>query len=162
MIFVSNFPALPTKGSPNSSSSAPGASPTNINCASMLPTPNTTFLRDTARCGHFTHASARSRSAAKAVDLSIADCRLPVAGCSAAGEIVFGAGKLFCVGTFVSALAGGAPAEFFSTGNRKSEIGNFPGDCASARKVSGATATCRTPRAFKPSTCWMVASSNCR
>jgi hypothetical protein len=27
----------------------PGASPTNMSCASMLPTPNTTFLRDDAR-----------------------------------------------------------------------------------------------------------------
>ena len=37
MIFVSNCPALPTNGSPCSSSSAPGASPTNINGESMLP-----------------------------------------------------------------------------------------------------------------------------
>ena len=32
----------------------------------MLPTPNTTLLRDDARCGHFTQANARSRNAAKA------------------------------------------------------------------------------------------------
>jgi hypothetical protein len=48
------------------SSSAPGASPTNISCASMLPTPNTTFLRVEARCGHLTQTIARSRSSAMA------------------------------------------------------------------------------------------------
>ena len=32
---------------------------------------------------------------------------------------------------------------------------------ASARKVSGATATWRTPRDFSPSRCWIVASSSC-
>ena len=66
IIFVSNCPALPTNGSPCSSSSAPGASPTNISGASMLPTPNTTFLRDAARCGHLTQAIARSRNSANA------------------------------------------------------------------------------------------------
>src|ERR1039458_3946378 len=70
MILVSNCPALPTNGSPCSSSSAPGASPTNMSCASMLPTPNATFLRDDARCAHLTQASARSRNAAKAAAFS--------------------------------------------------------------------------------------------
>src|SRR5580692_4879358 len=74
MIFVSNWPALPTNGSPCSSSSAPGASPTNINCASMLPTPKTTFFRDAARCGHFMQARARSRRAAIAADLFFEVC----------------------------------------------------------------------------------------
>jgi hypothetical protein len=66
MILVSNCPALPTNGSPCASSSAPGASPTNINSASILPTPNTTFFRELAKWGHFTQANARARSSAKA------------------------------------------------------------------------------------------------
>ena len=41
-IFIS-FPALPTKGSPSLSSSAPGPSPINIISAFLLPTPNTIF-----------------------------------------------------------------------------------------------------------------------
>src|SRR3954452_15802334 len=45
MILVSNWPARPTNGIPCSSSSAPGASPTNIRSASGLPTPNTTCFR---------------------------------------------------------------------------------------------------------------------
>ena len=70
MIFVSNWPALPTNGSPCSSSSAPGASPMNMSSALMFPTPNTTFLRDEARCGHFTQAIARSRNSANAAVLA--------------------------------------------------------------------------------------------
>ena len=99
MIFVSNWPALPTNGSPCSSSSAPGASPMNMSCASMLPTPNTTFLRDDARCGHLTHASARSRNAAKAAALPRIERRAGWNGFArqseqcclfGTGEIVFG------------------------------------------------------------------------
>ena len=45
MIFVSSWPARPTNGSPCRSSSSPGASPTNINRACGLPTPNTTWRR---------------------------------------------------------------------------------------------------------------------
>ena len=45
MIFVSSCPARPTNGMPWTSSSAPGASPTNIRSASGLPTPNTTCFR---------------------------------------------------------------------------------------------------------------------
>ena len=45
MIFVSSWPARPTNGSPWTSSSAPGASPTNISAARGLPTPNTTWRR---------------------------------------------------------------------------------------------------------------------
>ena len=36
----------------------------------MLPTPNTTDLREAARCGHFTQARARSRKAVKAAAFS--------------------------------------------------------------------------------------------
>src|ERR1035438_6564024 len=49
IIRVSNRPALPTNGSPWSSSSAPGASPMNMSCALMSPTPKTTFLRAATR-----------------------------------------------------------------------------------------------------------------
>src|SRR5687767_12606785 len=63
MIFVRSWPAAPTNGSPCASSSAPGASPTNIIAALMSPTPNTTFLREAARFGHFIQTRARSRSA---------------------------------------------------------------------------------------------------
>src|SRR5690242_11833464 len=51
------------------SSSAPGASPTNINSASVLPTPNTTFLRELARCSHFLQAMARLRRSVRAAAL---------------------------------------------------------------------------------------------
>ena len=64
MIFVSSCPALPTNGSPCRSSSSPGASPTNINSASGLPTPKTTCVRDFTRCGHFVQASTGPRIAA--------------------------------------------------------------------------------------------------
>ena len=45
IIFVSSCPARPTNGIPWMSSSAPGASPTNIRSASGFPTPNTTCFR---------------------------------------------------------------------------------------------------------------------
>src|SRR5262245_1100141 len=45
MILLSNWPALPTKGSPCRSSSAPGASPTKTILACGLPTPNTVCVR---------------------------------------------------------------------------------------------------------------------
>ena len=41
IIFVRSFPALPTKGSPCSSSSLPGPSPTNTSLAFGLPSPKT-------------------------------------------------------------------------------------------------------------------------
>ena len=65
MIFVRSCPAGPTKGSPCSSSSAPGASPTNIKSAEGLPAPNTTPLREATRWGHFVQTSAASRSAVR-------------------------------------------------------------------------------------------------
>src|SRR5439155_16131616 len=70
MIFVRSCPALPTNGSPCSSSSAPGASPTNISGESIAPTPNTTFFRDAARCGHFRHTDARACTWAMAACLA--------------------------------------------------------------------------------------------
>src|SRR6185295_15293205 len=45
IIFVSSWPAAPTKGSPVRSSSAPGASPTKTSGASGLPTPKTMLVR---------------------------------------------------------------------------------------------------------------------
>src|ERR1039458_4803204 len=96
MILVSNCPALPTNGSPCSSSSAPGASPTNMSCASMLPTPNATFLRDDARCAHLTQASARSRNTAKAAAFSGDERRgagdgadaVKISDCAAPGDAI--------------------------------------------------------------------------
>src|SRR5437763_8977182 len=44
-MLLSSCPERPTNGSPCSSSSAPGPSPTNINSACGLPTPNTICLR---------------------------------------------------------------------------------------------------------------------
>src|SRR5215831_4014501 len=66
MTFVSNCPAFPTNGSACISSSAPGASPTNISCALMSPTPKTTFLREEAKCEHLTQAIALWRKSANA------------------------------------------------------------------------------------------------
>ena len=54
---VSSAPARPTNGSPWRSSSAPGASPTNISSASALPLPKTTLVRVSAS-GHFVHTEA--------------------------------------------------------------------------------------------------------
>src|SRR5215207_322784 len=65
MIFVSNWPALPTKGSPARSSSAPGASPTNINSASGLPTPKTTWVRELTNFGQSAQGSTAARIAAR-------------------------------------------------------------------------------------------------
>ncbi len=45
MIFVRSWPARPTKARPCSSSSRPGASPTNMSSAFGLPWPNTMFVR---------------------------------------------------------------------------------------------------------------------
>src|SRR5271165_5333524 len=45
IMLLSNWPARPTKGSPCTSSSAPGPSPTNIKSAQGLPTPKTICLR---------------------------------------------------------------------------------------------------------------------
>ena len=59
--FREQLPALPTNGSPCSSSSAPGASPTNISCASMLPTPNTTIFARRSQVRTF-HARQRAFS----------------------------------------------------------------------------------------------------
>src|ERR1022692_929998 len=44
IILLRSWPAGPTNGSPWTSSSPPGASPTNMIAASRLPTPSTTFL----------------------------------------------------------------------------------------------------------------------
>ena len=49
-----SWPARPTKGSPWRSSSAPGASPTNIRSASALPAPKTALVRVSCS-GHFVH-----------------------------------------------------------------------------------------------------------
>src|SRR6185436_6849439 len=100
MIFVNSCPAAPTNGSPCASSSAPGASPTNISDAFVSPTPNTTFCRALARFGHFIQTNARSRSSANAADFA--------AGSSAAdaGNSV-GAGPGWLGGDVTTGLGGG-------------------------------------------------------
>src|ERR1700744_598993 len=124
MILVSNCPAAPTKGSPCASSSAPGASPTNINSASILPTPNTTFLREDARCEHFTQASARACNAANAAALLAAGCWLLVT--ATVGTSIF-------VSTFTAGALGiGALGGTLAIGD-----GTLFTGIANARKVSG-------------------------
>ncbi len=54
IIFSSSCPALPTKGLPWASSSAPGASPTKTIIASGFPSPGTGFVLVAAR-SHFLH-----------------------------------------------------------------------------------------------------------
>src|ERR1700740_2568793 len=102
MIFVSSCPALPTNGSPCSSSSAPGASPTNMSGESMLPTPKTTFLREEARCEHLTHAITRARNAANAAALAGSEEVKTMVG-TATGEA---AGELATTGVAARGAAG--------------------------------------------------------
>src|SRR4051812_27764678 len=80
IILFSNWPAAPTNGSPWVSSSAPGASPTNMMSALMLPTPNTTFLPARTRAQQVLSARTISRSAAHRDALS------------PAGKVIVGAG----------------------------------------------------------------------
>src|SRR4051812_25937795 len=67
---VNNAPARPTNGRPVRSSSAPGASPTNISRAAGLPSPKTVRDRDAASIGHLVHAATSAASAASAVGRS--------------------------------------------------------------------------------------------
>ena len=64
-----------------------------------------------------------------------------------------GAGDFFGGMEITGSIFDVGVTDIFSFGNRKSEFGILPGGNASARKVSGATATWRTPRDFKPSRC---------
>ena len=84
----------------------------NIRRVSMLPTPKTTFLRDEARFGHFTHASARSRSSAKAAAFS-AGGSLAATGLSAMTGAGAGAATLAGVGdkTVAGRAAGAGGAD---------------------------------------------------
>ena len=161
MILVSNCPALPTNGSPCSSSSAPGASPTNISDASMLPTPNTTDFRELAKLGHFTQASTRVCNSAKAATLagSPAEARaVATTGATAAGAGVriggIGITEVFGATRAGAALTGGR------LGVGAALLLVVAGGRVRARSVSGATATCRTPRACRFSKCRMAASNN--
>src|SRR5262245_48959836 len=75
------------------SSSAPGASPTNIRRACGSPTPKTTVFRDAARLGHFTHARARRRRSAKAAACATGSSLGGKFGVTSRGEAGFGAGE---------------------------------------------------------------------
>src|SRR5437867_9274604 len=94
MIFVKSCPALPTNGSPCSSSSAPGASPTNISGECRSPTPNTTFFRDAARCGHFRQTVARASTSTMAVCLASRAADALDRESGTIGSIVLCAGKM--------------------------------------------------------------------
>ncbi len=59
MILVRSCPARPTNGSPCASSSAPGASPTNISSACGFPDAKDDLSAALARCGHFTQVKRR-------------------------------------------------------------------------------------------------------
>ena len=61
MILVSNWPALPTNGSPCRSSSAPGASPMNTSRALTLPTPKTVCVRVAANSAQRVQAATSRR-----------------------------------------------------------------------------------------------------
>ena len=121
MILLSNWPALPTNGSPALSSSAPGASPTNIKSAEALPTPNTTFLREDTRLGHCVQANTISRKA------SNESARAPTLdGAGAGWEAAFEG--------FV----------WYGFCGRRFEASG----CVSAASLAGSSTTCRCPRAF--------------
>lgn len=59
-----NLPAIPTKGSPLTSSDAPGASPMSIIRLVVLPSPGTAFLRD-FQSGHFVHTITSEATASR-------------------------------------------------------------------------------------------------
>ena len=61
---VSRLPARPTNGRPVRSSSAPGASPTNMSRAVGAPEPKTVWVREAARCGHWAQTATSAASAA--------------------------------------------------------------------------------------------------
>src|SRR5438105_1710537 len=135
MIRVSSWPARPTNGSPRASSSAPGASPMNINSASGLPTPKTVCVRDRQKIQH--HRFIDLKKLLRDGDLLVLnDSRvLPARHFSDDGRIEFlflqqlaarrwtvlvKPGRRFRTGTAVSIK--GVPAEagkYFSDGSRE-------------------------------------------
>ena len=64
IISVRSWPARPTNGSPSRSSSAPGASPTNMSRAVAAPVPKTVCVRVAARCGQRWQTATSAASAA--------------------------------------------------------------------------------------------------
>jgi hypothetical protein len=80
----------------------------------MLPTPNTTVVREAARCGHLTHAKARSRKAVKAAafsgdELTISVLRFGIVFLGKATEI--GAADFFDGMEMVGSILGGTIAD---------------------------------------------------
>src|SRR3954471_18240799 len=148
MIFVSNCPALPTNGSPCKSSSAPGASPTNISSASKLPTPNTTFFREAAKDEHFTQAIARCRKLAKPTVFAPGDgtSRMVAGSCSTLGELA-GAGAtaaIFCGAIGFGGGGTGAARTMRCTGAERPAMAGFDlgdGERLKLAKASGETVT---------------------
>src|SRR5438552_2038432 len=141
MIRVRSWPALPTNGSPCASSSAPGASPTNISGECMSPTPNTTFFREAARRGHFWHTLARDRNWAIAASFATGS-RVPLAAEAGAAN------------SNTAWLGGLAACEASPDRGNKTPDTDTDRVCrgsgaASAANVSGDTGTNLTPHAFR-------------
>src|SRR6478609_8998735 len=125
----------------------------------MLPTPNTTVLRDEARFGHLTQTNTRSRNAANAAALpASAEMIFDTAGAAdSTGVTGFGIGT---IGVGRGTLAFGA--EMGGAAGRKlpwaaGALERMTGD-VNARSVSAVTATWRTPCAWRFSKWRMVAS----
>src|SRR5438132_5046060 len=99
----------------------------------MSPTPNTTFIRDAARCGHFRQTMARARNSAIAASLA-----------SRPGA--------------VNSDAEGAALSFgVEAGDETGEMAMVSFGCGrgapSVATVSGDTEMNLTPRVFSPSRC---------
>src|SRR5580704_15428334 len=98
---LSNWPAAPTKGSPCRSSSAPGASPTNMIRASGLPTPKTVCVRVALNSAQRTHCATRAdriRSFSSRSARGIVDCGALKSDAlreQAVAAVASGAGTLF-------------------------------------------------------------------
>src|SRR5207249_2844688 len=134
--------------------------------ASMLPTPKTTFFREAAKCGHLTQLIARVRRSAKAAALASGESDATVIGVSAGGVGKRAAGLTTGFSTAAGAGAGittaclmaGAGEGAILVGAGAGLAGRGP--LVNAVKPSGCTETNRTPRAFNPCKCCIVASSN--
>jgi hypothetical protein len=146
-----NLPADPTKGSPCSSSSAPGPSPTKSQGALAWPTPSTACLRSL----HKAHAlQSRVAVASASHDIVMMDCwrassaavgagggalvRGMVAASCCGGCGVGGDSRLDGVGRGVALGSGGAVVD-----GARAAIGGGDGGCdggGAARAVSSATA----------------------
>jgi len=123
---------LATNGSPCWSSSAPGASPTNINGESILPTPKTTCFRELAKFGHLTHTSARARNSAMAAAFSVDG------GVAGGGWLGTGFGTAAAIGAGRAGWAGGGIA---ATGRVRAAGARTGTGAANAARIAAWTGT---------------------